>query len=879
MDSSSGVLRGRPHGGIAILWKKSLNGFSVTDVGNARVMKMQFETTNQSVTLFNVYMPVDDRENVDVFLEIMTYISSAVVEMEVPYVAMIGDFNANMSPSANTLFGNELSRFCNDEQLKISDVALCDKDSFTFYSEAHKSISWLDHCVCNASLHCSIKSITILYDYVTSDHLPLHIEFDISKPSISTFSETVGHSGFNVRWNKLSSDELTYYATQTDANLDAVKLCHNLILCDNPDCKDVSHIASLERMYESIISALSTAATSLKAQVNDKKHVKYVPGWNDMCRELHANARSAFLVWVRNGRPRAGLVMQNMQRTRAAFKQALRRCKNAESRVKADALARKLLSKDTKEFWKEIKRINGKDSSTLPATVGKATGPSEIAAQWQNHYSTILNSNPPSQWESVVHEQISKCSILDVTFNVEEVSKAIQELKLNKACGLDGLSAEHFRFACPKLAVLLCICFNCFLVHGCVPKGFSDSIIVPVIKDKKGNVTDMDNYRPIAITSIASKTFEKLVLGRLQNVLSTNDNQFSFKSKHSSDMCIFTLKSIIDYYLMSSSPVYVCYLDASKAFDRIDYWYLFHRLIDCKVPLILVRFLMIWYCTQEFVVRWGAQFSEPFLVSNGVRQGGILSPYLFNIYMDDLSTELNYLTVGCMFNGFLYNHLLYADDMVLLAPSIRALQTLIAKCSEFANDHSILYNTKKTVCMCFRPQVLKCKFDPIVVLADKQIKCVSSHKYLGVFITCNQKDDISIEQQMKNVYVRGNMIIRNFKHCSESVKCQLFKSYCTSFYCSPLWCYNTMESVRRLKVAYNRIFRILMGLMHRTSMSFSFISRGLDPLPVLLRKSIVSFRKRLFNCDNMLVRNIVYSKYFIFSNLNNKWDNYILCRQ
>ena len=192
-------------------------------------------------------------------------------------------------------------------------------------------------------------------------------------------------------------------------------------------------------------------------------------------------------------------------------------------------------------------------------------------------------------------------------------------------------------------------------------------------------------------------------------------------------MVTYSIKSIIDYYLMSSSPVYVCYLDASKAFDRIDYWYLFYRLLDCKVSKILVRFLMLWYCSQEFLVRWGTQLSAPFLVSNGVRQGGILSPYLFNTYMNDLSTELNCMTAGCMFNGMLYNHLMYADDMVLLAPSISGLQKLLEKCSEFASSHPILYNIKKTVCMCFRPLVLKCKFDPIVMLSGKQIRCVTSH--------------------------------------------------------------------------------------------------------------------------------------------------------
>ena len=83
------------------------------------------------------------------------------------------------------------------------------------------------------------------------------------------------------------------------------------------------------------------------------------------------------------------------------------------------------------------------------------------------------------------------------------------------------------------------------------------------------DITDIDNYRSIAITLVASKVFEKIIRSKFQDCLYTNDNQFSYKVKHSTETCIFTPKSIIDYYISSSSPVYLCYIDASKAFNRV----------------------------------------------------------------------------------------------------------------------------------------------------------------------------------------------------------------------------------------------------------------------------------------------------------------------
>ena len=116
--------------------------------------------------------------------------------------------------------------------------------------------------------------------------------------------------------------------------------------------------------------------------------------------------------------------------------------------------------------------------------------------------------------------------------------------------------------------------------------------IYPTIKNKTGDTSDKNNYRPIALVTAASKIFEICILELLEMYLITHDHQFGFKSKHSTDMCIFTVKSIIQYYIRQNSPVYTCFLDASKAFDRINHWTLFKKLIDCNVPLLIVRILV-----------------------------------------------------------------------------------------------------------------------------------------------------------------------------------------------------------------------------------------------------------------------------------------------
>ena len=101
----------------------------------------------------------------------------------------------------------------------------------------------------------------------------------------------------------------------------------------------------------------------------------------------------------------------------------------------------------------------------------------------------------------------------------------------------------------------------------------------------------------------------------------------------------------------------MCFMDASKAFDRVNHWTLFKKIIDRGTPLIFVRIIMQWYTTQKACVRWGSALSDNFLITNGVRQGGILSPLFFNVYMDCLSESLSNTQTGCNVGGVMINHL------------------------------------------------------------------------------------------------------------------------------------------------------------------------------------------------------------------------------
>ena len=300
--------------------------------------------------------------------------------------------------------------------------------------------------------------------------------------------------------------------------------------------------------------------------------------------------------------------------------------------------------------------------------------------------------------------------------------------------------------------------------------------------------------------------------------------------------------------------MYACFLDLSKAFDLVSYDVLWSKLRGRGIPEELLSVLQYWYRGQTNRVRWANTLSEAYGLECGVRQGGLSSPRLFNLYINDLIAELSSMRVGCRVDGVSCNNISYADDMVILGPSPGAIVEMLKVCETFAAANGLAYNAKKCEYMVFG---VAGKFrDSTIDLAinGTPIKRVRTFKYLGHFLADDLSDHADIERERRALAVRGNMLARRFARCTNQVKVTLFKAYCQSFYTGNLWVSYSKRSLDVLRIQYNNVFRMLLRLPRFCSASQMFAENHTDGFHAIIRKKTASLLSRIRGSHNSILK-------------------------
>jgi len=366
-------------------------------------------------------------------------------------------------------------------------------------------------------------------------------------------------------------------------------------------------------------------------------------------------------------------------------------------------------------------------------------------------------------------------------FDAELVENVISKLKRGKAAGLDNLTCEHLLFSHALLPCILAKLFNMMIKVGHVPPSFGQSYTVPILKSGcsvYGKTITVEDFRGVSISPVISKVLEHCILDRYGTFLGSSDNQFGFKKSSGCAHAVHVLRSVVDYYVSFGSTVNICALDLSKAFDKMNHCGLFIKLMERHIPVYLLSLLEHWFSIGVTCVKWGSRMSSFFGLSCGIRQGGVLSPYLFAIYIDSVIRKVSDSRFSSFLKGICISILLYADDILLVAPSVTSLQQLLLVCEQELMWLDMSLNVKKSSCIRIGARYTAncCN---IVNSEGRELLWVHEVRYLGIFIEAASSFKCSLENAKRSFYRSFNSIFgRVGRVASNEVIIQLLKSKC-----------------------------------------------------------------------------------------------------
>ena len=223
------------------------------------------------------------------------------------------------------------------------------------------------------------------------------------------------------------------------------------------------------------------------------------------------------------------------------------------------------------------------------------------------------------------------------------------------------------------------------------------------------------------------------------------------------------------------------------------------------------------YTGNQVRVLWAGLASDYFAVRNGVKQGGVISPILFCIYIDDLLKRLSLSCVGCYIGMSFVGALAYADDIVLIAPTPNATRKLLAVCDDFAAQYDIVFNAEKSKFLVvishnrrfMSADMRTCK----LYINGKLIENVNHYSHLGHIINSDFSDDEDIIIRRNSFVGQVNNLLCFFNKQDILIKLKLFQSYCSSFYGCELWSLSN-RTIDDVCIAWRKALRRVLNLPH-----------------------------------------------------------------
>ena len=329
---STVLLRGRPKGGIAVIYPDSFGSkLSFIKTESKRLCSISLKIDQLLIYFFCAYMPWDCNEvnNCNEFQSILNEISALCITNNVEHMCVLGDMNTDFSRT-HSWHTQALNRFIDHENLYNALQHSSSNVSYSYSNSYSQCYSILDHIFLSKSLSHYTVNYYSKCDEVEnqSDHAPIVLELDI--PIDHHIHVPINHKP-RKKWNIASNDQIGNYKLALDNNLTQIVMPDDCLECTSMLCDSSKHALDIQQLHDDIISACINASEDIPSTGKSSKNV---PGWNEFVRPEKEKAILWRKIWISNGSPRHGYVADIMRRTRAKYHYVIRRTKNNNQLLK-----------------------------------------------------------------------------------------------------------------------------------------------------------------------------------------------------------------------------------------------------------------------------------------------------------------------------------------------------------------------------------------------------------------------------------------------------------------------------------------------------------------------------------------------------------------
>ena len=543
-----------------------------------------------------------------------------------------------------------------------------------------------DHCPITATIRLNIKL------KVEEGHLsmePLPDSYIWEEESSQSFQERLAHQDFKTKVDRLLLKE--------DLQVS--------------DVKELLHSAAKE--------------SNIKMTNNKRKVRKLDPPWFDKDCKTMKNEINSLGKKLRIS-PNNVTAREDMYILKRKLRNTIRKNKISHSTAIVNEMCSDLSKGEHKKYWKQLRKLEGRQD-------GQNYIPDLTLI---NHFKDLLQVDNAPLAEAPT---TSNSGSLDYPISEEELKIATKILKAGKGTGMDSLRNEMIRPLVEMYPQLIIRSFNDIIVEEkALCKDWLHSLITAI--HKKGPKDDPGNYRGISLMSCLGKLFLTIINNRLIKYCLENGllsvAQLGFVAgNRTSDPHIILQNLIQKYCHKKNQKIFGCFVDFSKAFDTVPRDILLRKLQEKGIDGRILEIIRMLYLSDTASVKIGKTYSPPFSTNIGVRQGCVLSPLLFNLFLADLQPLLQdcddnvkideSTSVSCF---------LWADDILMFSNSKEGLQGKLNKLEEYCTTNKLTVNTEKTQCMIFNKtgRLLK-NFE--FTYNNTPLSCVREYKYLGFMVT------------------------------------------------------------------------------------------------------------------------------------------------